>query len=529
MNELFKDSTQLYVADRIQIFVDNVILESVTDVTRLWHTPERYDTGPLIKKTEDWEGLPYFGCANYTVIRDTQDGLFKCWYEILVGEPDGSKMQLGLESRMCYAVSSNGIVWEKPEIGRTSTTGRKTNIVLGNSKSSAHGLTVVEDPFPNSEAERFKGLFTRMWNQNSNRQIVAAYSPDGIQWQIYDDLPCVGNAGPRLCDVHIVGYDWEAREYVAYTRHFLMTAGATRTHFNRNETFSRPFEPDNFSTYSQRRIWQIRSADFLHWSEPVLLATADEDIDNIDESFYGMVPYRIGTQYLAPLCVFQAVDNVMDVQLFHSRDGLRWRRTMKGQPFLARSHENCWDSHMVTIVNPPIEVDEELWFYYSGTDFHHDWWLVGQREGIDHPEAKDPLGCGAAFGMGLAKMRKDSYAGLFANRYREGVVITRPLISLGSRLAINGRCYLNGSIRIEILDRDNKVLGSCTKEACDPFGGDSTHHTMTWKSNPRIPTGRGQDLYWRKLRIHLRNAELFSFRFTHSIDDPDPYKTEKEW
>lgn len=69
-------------------------------------------------------------------------------------------------------------------------------------------------------------------------------------------------AGPRLCDVHIVGYDEDAREYVCYTRHFLMTAGATRVRFVRDQTFGRPLELDNFATYCQRRVWVMRSTDF---------------------------------------------------------------------------------------------------------------------------------------------------------------------------------------------------------------------------------------------------------------------------
>ena len=528
MRDLSRDSTQLHVDDEVQTFVDNLLLESVTDVTRRWHGPERVGDGPLLARTEDWEGLPYFGCANYTVLRDPDDGLFKCWYEIMVGEPDSTQMALGMESRMCYAVSEDGLHWEKPRVG-LELDGIPTNIVLGDAESGAHGLTVLLDPHPRSEAERFKGLFTRMWDGNSKRQIVAAHSADGISWNLYDELPCVGSAGPRLCDVHIVGYDATSREYVAYTRHFLMTAGATRARFDRDETFSRPYEPDNFASYSQRRIWQIRSADFLHWSEPLLLAAADEEEDNLDESFYGMVPFSVGSTQVAPLCVFHAVDNTMDVQLMHSRDGVRWKRAMKRQPFLDCRGDGHWDAHMVTIVNPPIEVGDDLWFYYSGTDFHHDWWLVGQREGIDHPEARDPLGCGAAFGMGLAAMRRYGYAGLFANRHRQGIVITRPMIGLGSQLSINARCAPGGSIRVEVLDRDDRVLAHCTADICDPFDGDSLDHKVTWNGDPTIPAGRGQDLYWRKLKLYIRDAELFSFRFTHSIEDPDPYKTEKEW
>ena len=276
-------------------------------------------------------------------------------------------------------------------------------------------------------------------------------------------------------------------------------------------------------------MWQIRSSDFIHWSEPILIAAVDEEEDNLDESFYNMVQYRLGTLYLAPVCVFSAVDNEKEVQLLCSRDGLRWRRAMKRRPFLAQRGDGYWDAYMVSIVNPPIEVDDELWFYFTGTDFHHDWWLVGQREGMDHPEALDPLGCGASFNMGLAKMRKDGYAGLYANKYRQGIIVTRALISLGTKLKINARCAPGGSVRVEVTNRYDEVVGNCTRENSDPFTGDDVEHTVTWKGDPGIPAGRGQKLYWRKIKFYLRDTELFSFRFDDPAKDKNQYITEKEW
>jgi hypothetical protein len=184
---------------------------------------------------------------------------------------------------------------------------------------------------------------------------------------------------------------------------------------------------------------------------------------------------------------------------------------------------------MVTLTTPPIEMNDELWFFHGGTDFHHDWWLVGGREGIDHPEAKDPLGCGAQFGMGLATLRQDGYAGLYANKYREGMVVTRALISLGTKLVINAKCAPAGSIRAEVVNRFDEVIGECTKQNSDPFTGNSVAHTVTWQGNPTIPAGRGHGLYWRKIRFYLRDAELFSFRFSDPLEDTDQYKTEKEW
>jgi hypothetical protein len=178
---------------------------------------------------------------------------------------------------------------------------------------------------------------------------------------------------------------------------------------------------------------------------------------------------------------------------------------------------------MVSLVSPPIEVEDELWFYHGGTNYHHDFFLSGARERLDHPEARDPLN--ARFGLGLATLRKDGYAGLYANRYREGTVVTRPLISLGTKLVINARCAPGGSVRVEVADRYDEPLEPCLKERCNPFTGDSVAHTVTWAGSPDIPAGvgsrwggPGERTYWRKLRFFLRDAELFSFHFEDPVE-----------
>jgi hypothetical protein len=65
-----------------------------------------------------------------------------------------------------------------------------------------------------------------------------------------------------------------------------------------------------------------------------------------------------------------------------------------------------------------------------------------------------------------------------------------------------------------VADRYNDVVQSCSKEHCDPFTGDSTEHRITWRGSPDVPAGPDPRVRWRKLRFFLKDAELFSFRFT---------------
>ena len=145
-------------------------------------------------------------------------------------------------------------------------------------------------------------------------------------------------------------------------------------------------------------------------------------------------------------------------------------------------------------MSPPIEMGNELWFYHGGTNYHHDFFLSGARENLDHPEARDPLN--ARFGLGLATLRKDGYAGLYANRYREGMVVTRPLISLGTKLVINARCAPGGSVRVEVADRYDEALEPCLKEQLRSLYGRQRcpHGNLGGKSwysgGGRFPLGR---------------------------------------
>ncbi|MFH0964094.1 MAG: hypothetical protein V2A58_08775, partial [Planctomycetota bacterium] len=130
-------------------------------------------------------------------------------------------------------------------------------------------------------------------------------------------------------------------------------------------------------------------------------------------------------------------------------------------------------------------------------------------DNIDHAESKDPST--VRYCLGLARLRRDGYVGLYATRYREGRVNTQGLMSAGTKLIINARCAPGGSVRVEVCDNFDEALEPCTFANCDPMTGDSVAHTVTWKGSAEIPV---RD--WRKLRFALRDAELFSFRFVGS-------------
>ena len=521
MRDLAIDSTNLYIRDRVQTFIDNVIIESVQDITRRPHSPTRYGDEPLIKQDKPWEHLIYFTYPNYTVLRDPQDGLFKAWYEDMEQIPGRfTKSHVHHHSRQHYAESEDGISWTKPELENAIIDGNKTNIVLGSEEyGEAHSANYIIDPHPSTPEERFRVLFSHWWEDDagSYTRIECAHSPDGKSWTLYDEYPRFGLSGPQLNDVSVLFYDEDSREFVQNTRHFLQWAGDINLRTPLSPSFLGTMQPHNALVYNQRRVWQSRSHDFIHWSELVPVAATDEE-DNLDESYYGMKQFRLGSIYLATVGVFRGVDNEMEVQLLVSRDGIRWSNTNKRRPFLSPRGEGHWDAHMVSLTSAPIEVGDELYFYHGGTNSHHDWWLCDSETFPELPENDKPGN--VKFGLGLAKLRKDGYAGLYANKMRLGTIVTRALISLGTELTINAKCAPGGSLKVEIVNRKDDVVGQCSRENCDVFTGDGVAHKVTWNGNPTIPAGREGDVYWRKVRFFLDDAELFSFQFVgKEMDD----------
>ncbi len=518
------DSTQLHIGTAPQLFVDNWVIESVQGVTRRWNQPVRHGEGPVLAKDQPWEMFPYFTYANYTVLRDPQDGLFKCWWEdACLTEPGAWPHR----SRLLYAESRDGITWDKPALDIVRHEGRPTNIVAGHDfghgsseknpwpNGGIHAQTIVLDPNPPTPDQRFRMiLFLETTSAGrTTRRVVAAHSADGKHWRPYASRPTFGSVN-SLGDVCMLWYDAQSGDFVMNTRYPSLGRVAWPDRFAMIDPaspafgYTFPYAPHRPDLMNKRRIFQTRSHDFLRWTEPIELLCPDDIRDNLDEQYYGMGQFQVGRMHFGTLGVFRSVDNERDVRLVFSRDGVRWQHAARSL-LLAPRGPGHWDAHMVAIAPAPIEVGDELWFYVGGTTGHHDYWLSG-KENLDHPEMRDLST--VQFALGLARLRRDGFCSLDTSDVRPGVVGTRPVNSPGTTLLLNARCRPGGSIRITITDHNGKTLEGCELEKSDAFTGDSVRHTVTWAGRDAIPAPGT----FRRVVFHLRKAEIFSFRLAET-------------
>ena len=520
------DSSHLHIGKNRQLFFDNQVIERTQDLTRVVHTPKA-EPEPLIQADRPWEKITYFALGTHNVVRD-RDGQWHCWYCNWDYDPkrfaetrDGYDLKVSF-LRLCYARSADGIHWEKPLLGLHQVDGRDTNIIVGDeSFGGFYIVTPIEDPFEEDPAKRFKTLGVRV--SSAYYRIEAAYSADGIHWNFYETPPCFGTWGPYLQDEFTLGYDPLGRMYTATVRSPYQ--GATPLSEPTplaTKSFLRPVEHGAWWRGNKRRIFQTESSDLLHWSQPYPILAPDE-IDNLDESFYGMCQTRIGDTHIGFVNLFRECENTLRVRLAWSRDGKNWEWANQRQPWLesAKMSGAEWDSVMVYQGVPPIEVGDEHWIYYGGAKSHHDWFMSGMLEGMDHPEAKDMSNI--AYHLGLAKMRLDGFVSIQTSPHREGILVTRAFFPEGTRLVINARVATGGYLDIEVTDSQGNILPGFSREDCDTFTGDNVRHVVTWNGNPdaefikHMPEG----IPWRgycKLHIYLRKADLYSFQ---STDDPE--------
>ena len=513
--------TDVEVKNKLQTFIDNHIIDSVTCLKREVHQPEKCQANPLVAKDKPWEINLYLTCNTWNVLWDPEEEKFKCWYEDwgldfearrkLIKEVPFWLSPRVSQYRTLYAESQDGLRWEKPKLNAVNGH-PDTNIVAGDPVyGNVHAPCVFLDPKEDDAQRRFKMIYTNYGHEEktSHGIITIAHSPDGIHWTPYEEHPVFGDSGPRLGDVWTMYCDKEKNQYILPTRHIKMHSHGKLGRIKgtpRLPGFFDAYYPEDPERMNKRRVSLCKSDDLFHWNEPYEVVVPNDDIDNLDDCFYGMQITRLGDIYLGFVHKVAKVDNTMEVYLTYSRDLEQWKHVIPRKPFLPTGPAGSWDQYMVDMPNHPINTETETLVYYGAFSCHHDWWIQGMSgmENLDVPEAWNASLIRS--GLGLARLGRDRYVSLQAGP-RPGLVATKPFSLEGNRLIINASCRKNGFVKVEVADGNQEVLEGLSKDDCDVFTGDSASHEVTWNGYPSIDV---QGVV--RLHIYMKDADLYSFR-----------------
>lgn len=474
------------IGSRLELFIDRYLIDRISGVElRLDHP---VDAGPVLNFDEPWDGRY---SAYITVIKD---GLvYRLYYR---GKPTDS--QDGAEDEVtCYAESTDGIHWTKPDLGLFEAGGsRHNNIILDRTTAPAsHNFSPFIDTRPGvAPSERYKalgGLFD-MPGHRSSGGLLAFVSADGIHWKkLQEKAVITGEHYPvRYTDTSQTPAFWSQSEhcYVAYLRTWMGNGKPTRPGWGGNI----------------RWVGRATSQDFIHWSKVEMMSFGDapkEQLYTNNTSPYFGAPHL----YLAltPRIVFDrpvitpeqaaaiGIDpgyarDSSEAVLITSRGGSRYDRTFLEafmRPGIGPEHWTSRNNYPALNVIP-----------------------TGPHEISIYVEQ--------AFGQPSCHLRRyilptDRFASVKAP-FQGGEFITTPLTFTGRNLFLNYSTSVAGGIRVEIQDDAGKPIPSFELGDSIETVGNEIERAVAWKGGADVSRLAGRPV---RLRFVMKEADLFALQF----------------
>ena len=509
-----------------QLFIDDHVVESTASISRVLNRPVKHPGGPVLRPERKWEGN--FASVS-SVIYDPEDVLFKMWYVpslITAQRPSGPLEEYESLLRAsnyreeldltCYAVSRDGVHWERPELGLAEFEGSNRNNIISDMSVRSEGGLYNSGRAPNAfrdhreqdPARRYKALgYARAANGQTG--ICLYFSADGLDWKEYPGNPVMVGTS----DTHtVLGWDPSRKKYVAYLRPGWKDYGEAVAAYDgippEVRAASLPSHtPDQLAPRAgrirKRTIGFSASEDFIHWS-PIEPALIPDSVDPVDLQFYGMPALLYEGIYLGFPWVFRTNSLTMESHFAYSRDGREFQRLPDRGPYIPLGANGTWDDGCV-YVRQPLVHDGKIWFYYLGVNWRH---------GVEDLLAE---GENAEAAVGLATLPLDGFVSLDAGP-NPGTMITRPLIFEGNRLLVSFEDSQKGSagvdhhssLRVEVLDSDGEPLEGYGLEDMEPVTRTVAGQPISWGGSADLSNLAGQPV---QLRFHLRNGKFYSFQF----------------
>ena len=459
-----------------QLFLDDLLIDSLENAARFVHQPHKHAENPVFAAEKPWEGQRFLYCD---LVKD-RDGGYRLWYSIYP--------QLN-RSGLCYAVSQDGIHFERPELGLVDFDGSTANNLLAIPDGFAHDMTVMEDEHEKDPARRYKMAYYYAGG------VGMAWSADGLTWTAHHPNPVIAPSGDAS---QCLFWDERYGLYIMYLR----PNGRHKRRTWRNQGV-----PYDASVFPTRRMGRAESIDAASWTHIEEILTPDQR-DGAGTEFYYMPVLRYQGAYIGFLNIYHeftgdeqplaGTNYTIDAQLAFSRDGRQWTRVCDRQVFLG-GDARAWDEKRAYIDHVEVE-DDCIRVYYRGSNIPHV--SIDKFMGTEH---NGQTLRGDA--LGIAELRLDGFVSIETGD-RPGSLTTRPLrFAGGNALRINADAD-EGEVRVEARTLYGAATDGFALDDCEPLQQDSTAHQVRWNG------GRTLAELEQPVRLHfsLRRSRLYSFQ-----------------
>ena len=488
----------LDVGNRKQLFIDHKFIDSQQNISLRPNPPEKLPEN-ILKCDKPWEA---FTLTYFSVVQE--EGLFRMWYqpwtEPIWGGTDTSKV--------CYAESTDGRNWVKPNLGLVEFNGSKDTNILIDGGQAARLAYVFKDTNPDApNSDRYKMLWG--YGKTSIRT-----SPDGIHWT--DPGPVVWNY-PYDTQKQ-AWWDEELGKYVIHVR--------SQVSQDTSDPRALPFPfvdpiPSNPPVVAPRLHRAIRQlahleADDIMQPWPVDSARTvfgGDELDPPQTDIYhpGGVykyPYADDAYFMFPW-VYEhwphssvPNDGVINAQFAASRNGWNWMRYGR-EVYIPRGTEGEMDYGCAQPLGSFFRDGDSLYQFYSGWP-----WTHGGFRTLTAQERMDQANWARKV-YRLNKYRLDGFVS--ADASAEGGTLETPTLMFdGQRLFLNIEVLQGGSARVAIVDGDGSPLPGFTLDDCDVIQANDVAYEVRWNGDSDISGLAGTPV---GLLFEMSSTKLYAFQF----------------
>ena len=447
--------------DRADLFLhDDLLVARSEGVAVTPATIRKHPGNPVLVHDKPWEQ----GMLNYTcVLHDVDEGVYKMWYQMVSSSTEGPRY-----SACHYAVSQDGLHWEKPAVGLVAHDGSTENNILFVESENVNGTPsywVIKDYADPDPARRYK-MMRHSWDFQG-RAAQMGWSADGVRWTFSE----FGNLPGSIDSQNVFFWDRQAGRY----------AGYFRSHVG-----------------GLRSVARATSPDLFHWSRLTTIHSPDEN-DPPTWHLYTPGIWKLAMARQAYVMVTTGFDEKSHAaygQLGVSRDGIGWHRFR--EPFLSPGGENDWDGGAIYTIASETTIDGRTAVFYHGSNTP-----AHSREGQR--------------GIGIAFLNPGGFVGRTAEE--EGYLITHPLQIADDR----SRFYLladvapEGSIAAELLTTDGVVLDGFSRHDSNTIEGQGDALAIRWRGEESLKQHLREGPV--RLKLYLENATVYGLRATRPRSD----------
>ena len=449
--------------------------------------PEKHPANPVVRCGP--KGSPDYGHAILygSVIHDGNK--FRMWYLGMIQRELEAGQAPGWWRPMCYAESTDGIAWTKPELGLVDLGGnRKNNICLIESEVASMALvndflSVMHDPTDPDPSRRFKVAYIAHMPYDDIRggmskvgvkesrvgAMICATSADGLTWKVVGDRPA--NAG---------GERFEVSSLYKFGN-FYHASGQLIS----------PWSWLNDGRPVGRMMLTYRSPDFRTWSKSKALSmvlpeqiiepppSLTELHQGVGKQMHmGVGVWNRGNVVVGLHGIWQGLPRQrsaggkeleglrIDLGLAISNDGVHFREPIPNFKFLEHGKDGAWDSIALLQGHAFVNAGDKTMIWYSHWDCEEQW---RSQE------------------IGLATLRRDGFG--YLSRHDAGdpaqcVTKTIPASNSGERLFVNvDGVSADRPLTVELLDEFDRPLPGYSGASAAKVASAGTRQPVVWPAH----------------------------------------------